>query len=121
MVMFNTKARGPDQIIEKVKQGIADEEAPLIKVYNSLLHPQYFTVMLDHGRTHDNEKAVALLDSQKQRVVQFLFILKLMVSHRSGKLDDGDSDKEDEGPNFKTSGKLAAETNTYKVGNVIQS
>ena len=42
-----------------------------------------------------------------------------MVSHRSGKLDDGDSDKEDEGPNFKTSGKLAAETNTYKVGNVI--
>lgn len=30
------------------------------------------------------------------------------------------SDKEDEGPNFKTSGKLAAETNTYKVGSTIE-
>ena len=36
--------------------------------------------------------------------------------HRFGKsADDVPSDKEDEGPNFKTSGKLASETNTYKV------
>ena len=39
--------------------------------------------------------------------------------YRFGKSDDAQSDKEDEGPNFKTSGKLAAETNTYKVGSIV--
>jgi len=38
---------------------------------------------------------------------------------RFGRSDDdaahSDKEKQDEGPNFKTSGKLAAETNTYKV------
>ena len=38
---------------------------------------------------------------------------------RFGKSDDAQSDKEDEGPNFKTSGKLAAETNTYKVSGIV--
>lgn len=39
--------------------------------------------------------------------------------YRFGKSEDAQSDKEDEGPNFKTSGKLAAETNTYKVGSIV--
>lgn len=30
-----------------------------------------------------------------------------------------DKEKQDEGPNFKTSGKLAAETNTYKVSVIM--
>jgi len=43
----------------------------------------------------------------------------LCTCSRFDKSDDTQSDKEDEGPNFKTSGKLAAETNTYKVSTII--
>lgn len=39
----------------------------------------------------------------------------VISSYRLDQSDDVHSDKEDDGPNFKTSGKLAAETNTYKV------
>ena len=66
-------------------------------------------------------KELVLCMTHKSRNIFTLLRPKLLLgfNNRFGKSDDVHSDKEDEGPNFETSGKLAAETNTYKVGSNV--